>query len=175
MYGDDIRGREECLKVHLRITGLRLRAVGENPGAADSVGINVKRYKYLHIIIGTGIMGIGGYYMGLNMSGSFNSSCWINGYGWIAVALVIFANWNPAFAILGTFVFGFFNTLRVSGSSLAAAFPEALGWLAAIPSQLYQALPFIITALVLVFSSMKKKKNSGQPAGLGLNYFREER
>ena len=155
--------------------GLRLRAVGENPGAADSVGINVKRYKYLHIIIGTGVMGIGGYYMGLNMNGSFSSSCWTNGYGWIAVALVIFANWNPAFAILGTFVFGFFNTLRVSGSSLAAAFPEALGWLAAIPSQLYQALPFIITALVLVFSSMKKKKNSGQPAGLGLNYFREER
>lgn len=155
--------------------GLRLRAVGENPAAADSVGINVKRYKYLHIIIGTGIMGIGGYYMGLNMNGSFSSSCWINGYGWIAVALVIFANWSPAFAILGTFVFGFFNTLRVSGSSLAAAFPGTLGWLAAIPSQLYQALPFIITALVLVFSSMKKKKNSGQPAGLGLNYFREER
>ena len=136
---------------YLRYTraGLRLRAVGENPGAADSVGIN--------------------------MNGSFSSSCWTNGYGWIAVALVIFANWNPAFAILGTFVFGFFNTLRVSGSSLAAAFPEALGWLAAIHSQLYQALPFIITALVLVFSSMKKKKNSGQPAGLGLNYFREER
>ena len=155
--------------------GLRLRSVGENPAAADSVGINVKRYKYLHIVIGAGIMGIGGYYMGLNMNGSFSSSCWINGYGWIAVALVIFANWSPAFAILGTFIFGFFNTLRVSGSSLAAAFPGALGWMAAIPSQLYQALPFIITALVLIFSSMKKKKNSGQPAGLGLNYFREER
>ena len=59
--------------------GLRLRAVGENPGAADSVGVNVKRYKYIHICVGCGIMGIGGYYMGLNMSGSFNSSCWING------------------------------------------------------------------------------------------------
>ena len=53
--------------------GLRLRAVGENPGAADSVGVNVKRYKYIHICLGCGIMGIGGYYMGLNMSGSFNS------------------------------------------------------------------------------------------------------
>ena len=71
------------------------------------MGVNVKRYKYIHICIGCGIMGIGGYYMGLNMSGSFNSSCWINGYGWIAVALVIFANWNPALAVLGTFVFGF--------------------------------------------------------------------
>ena len=154
--------------------GLRLRAVGENPGAADSVGVNVKRYKYIHICVGCGIMGIGGYYMGLNMSGSFNSSCWINGYGWIAVALVIFANWNPALAVLGTFVFGFFNTLRVSGSSLAAAFPEGLGWLAAVPTQLYQALPFLITAIVLVVSSIRQK-GSGQPAALGLNYFREER
>ena len=155
--------------------GLKLRSVGENPGAADSVGINVNRMKYLHICLGCGIMGIGGYYMGLNMSGSFNSSCWINGYGWIAVALVIFANWNPAFAIVGTFVFGFFNTLRVSGSSLAAAFPGTLGWLAAVPTQLYQALPFIITAIVLFMSSVQNKRGSGLPASLGVNYFREER
>lgn len=155
--------------------GLRLRAIGENPGSADSVGINVKRAKYLHICLGCGIMGIGGYYMGLMMSGSFNASCWINGYGWIAVALVIFANWSPTLAILGTFVFGFFNTLRVSGSSLAAAFPEALGWLAAIPTQLYQALPFLITAFVLVVTSIKNKQGSGLPAALGLNYFREDR
>ena len=156
--------------------GLRLRSIGENPGSADSVGINVKLMKYLHICAGCGIMGIGGYYMGLNMSGSFNSSCWINGYGWIAVALVIFANWSPVIAIIGTFVFGFFNTLRVSGSSLAMAFPGALGWLANIPSQLYQALPFIITAIVLVVSSIRNKRgSSGLPAALGLNYFREER
>ena len=156
-------------------TGLRLRAVGENPAAADSVGINVRRYKYLHIMLGSGIMGIGGYYMGLNMNGSLSSSCWINGYGWIAVALVIFANWSPAFAMVGTVVFGFFNTLRVSGPSLAMAFPGPLGWLAGVPSQLYQALPFLITALVLIATSVKKSKHSGQPAALGLNYFREER
>ncbi len=155
--------------------GLKLRAIGENPGAADAIGINVKLNKYIHICLGCGIMGIGGYYMGLNMSGSFNSSCWINGYGWIAVALVIFANWSPALAIIGTFVFGFFNTLRVSGSSLAAAFPSVLGWLAHIPTQLYQALPFIITAIVLVVMSIRKKKGSGLPASLGLNYFREDR
>ena len=155
--------------------GLKLRAVGENPGAADSVGINVKLMKYLHICLGCGIMGIGGYYMGLNMSGSFNSSCWINDYGWIAVALVIFANWNPAMAILGTFVFGFFNTLRVSGSSLAAAFPGFLGWLSAVPTQVYQALPFVITAIVLVATSVRNKRGSGLPASLGVNYFREER
>ena len=155
--------------------GLRLRAVGENPAAADSVGINVKRYKFLHICLGCGIMGIGGYYMGLNLGGSFNSNCWINGYGWIAVALVIFANWSPVLAILGTFVFGFFNTLQVSGSSLAAAFPEILGWLTVVPAQLYKALPFLITAVVLVVMSIRKKKGSGLPAALGVNYFREER
>ena len=155
--------------------GLKLRAVGENPGSADSVGINVKRMKYLHICLGCGIMGIGGYYMGLNMSGSFNSSCWINGYGWIAVALVIFANWNPALAIAGTMVFGFFNTLRVSASSLAAAFPGALRWLAVIPTQVYQALPFVITAIVLVATSVRNRQGSGLPASLGVNYFREDR
>ena len=144
-------------------------------GSANSVGINVKRMKYLHICLGCGFMGIGGYYMGLNMSGSFNSSCWINGYGWIAVALVIFANWNPVMAIGGTFVFGFFNTLRVSASSLAAAFPGLLGWLGPIPTQVYQALPFVITAIVLVASFIRTREGSGLPASLGVNYFREER
>jgi len=156
--------------------GLKLRAIGENPAAADSVGINVNLMKYLHICLGSGIMGIGGYYMALYMSGSFNSECWINGYGWIAVALVIFANWSPSLAIVGTFVFGFFNTLRVSGSSLAKAFPSLLGWLDSIPTQLYQALPFIITAVVLVVTSIRNKKgSSGLPAALGTNYYREDR
>lgn len=156
--------------------GLKLRSVGENPAAADSVGINVKLMKYLHICLGSGIMGLGGYYMALHMSGSFNSACWINGYGWIAVALVIFANWNPSLAIAGTFVFGFFNTLRVSGSSLAKAFPALLGWLDRIPVQLYQALPFIITAIVLVVTSIRNKRgSSGLPGALGTNYYREDR
>lgn len=162
---------------YLRYTkaGLKLRAVGENPGAADSVGVNVSRYKYANILVGSGIMGIGGYYMGLNMTGSFSSNCWINGYGWIAVALVIFANWSPLRAIGGTFAFGFFNTLRFSNGSLAAAFPRALGWLASVPSQLFQALPFLITAAVLVIDSVKKNRNSGEPAGIGVNYYREDR
>lgn len=157
-------------------TGLRLRSVGENPGAADSVGVNILLYKYVHLVLGSGIMGLGGFYMALNMGGSFEgSNCWVNGYGWVAVALVIFANWNPVLAILGTLVFGFFNTLQIYAGSLAGAFPDMLGWLNAVPPHLLKALPFLITAIVLILSSVRKSENSGEPAALGLNYFREER
>ena len=72
-------------------------------------------------------------------------------------------------------VFGFFNTLQVYAGTLASAFPDGLGWLNAVPPHLFKALPFIITAIVLVVSSIRSKEGSGQPAALGLNYFREER
>ena len=143
-------------------TGLRLRAVGENPAAADSVGINVRRYTYLHIMLGSGIMGIGGYYMGLNMNGSLSSSCWINGYGWIAVALVIFATWSPARALLGSLVFGALSVMRLY---------VALG----IPAQIYDIFPYIATVIVLVAVSMRRKRENQPPQSLGLAYFREER
>lgn len=99
----------------------------------------------------------------------------IGGYGWISIALVIFANWNPAWAILGTFVFGFFSTLKTYGTSLATAFPGTLGWLSAIPPQFLQALPFIITALILVVKSISKNKHNAQPAAMGVGYYREDR
>ncbi len=158
------------------VPGLKLRAIGENPGAADSLGINVTLYKYIHIMIGSGIMGIGGIYMGLNMGGTFEgSNCWINGYGWIAIALVIFANWSPARAILGTVVFGLFSTLRVYNVAFATAFPGVLGWLNKIPAHFFSALPFIITLIVLILSSMRKNSSSGEPAAIGRNYYREDR
>ena len=156
--------------------GLRLRAIGENPGAADSLGVNIVLYKYLHIMAGSGIMGIGGLYMGLNMGGTFEgSNCWINGYGWIAIALVIFANWSPARAIVGTVVFGLFNSLRVYNVAFATTFPGALGWLNKIPAHFFSALPFIITLIVLILSSMRKNSSSGEPAAIGRNYYREDR
>ena len=157
--------------------GLRLRAIGENPGAADSLGVNIIKYKYLHIMFGSGIMGIGGLYMGLNMGGTFEgSNCWINGYGWIAIALVIFANWSTTHAILGTFVFGFFNTLRVYNMPLATTFPKSLGWLSSVPAQMFSALPFVVTLLVLVVSSIRSRKSgSKSPTAIGVNYYREDR
>ena len=156
--------------------GLKTRAIGENPAAADAAGINVNAYKYVNIIIGAGIMGLGGLCMGLKMNGAFEgSNCWINGYGWIAIALVIFAKWNPLIAIGGTFVFGFFNSLQVYSSRFATEFPNALGWLSKIPIEFYKALPFIITALVLIISSIRKKKVPDEPTAIGLNYYREDR
>lgn len=155
--------------------GLRIRAIGENPASADAVGVNITLYKYIHLMLGSGIMGIGGLLMAVNLSGSFEGSkCWINGYGWISIALVIFANWNTVAAIVGTLVFGLFNTLQVYGGSLSNAFPKLLGWLLKIPPQFMQALPFIITAIVLVVSSITNKKNN-KPAAVGLNYYREDR
>ena len=156
--------------------GMRVRAIGENPAAADSLGIKVNLNKYLHIMLGSGIMGIGGLYMGFNMSGTFEgSNCWINGYGWIAIALVIFANWNTAQAIAGTFVFGFFKTLAVYYGTLAGSFPGTLGWLNKIPSHFFSALPFIITLAVLIVDSVRKNKHSNEPAAIGINYYREDR
>ncbi len=156
-------------------TGLRTRAVGENPGAADACGVNVSLYKYLNILAGGGICGIGGLYMGIVTNGGSWNDNWINGAGWISVALVIFASWNPVKAIFGSFFFGMLNTLQPWKGNLAAEFPSVLGWLIKIPDEFYQMLPFLITAVVLIFSSLRKKRTGGQPAACGINYFREER
>ncbi|HKL74025.1 MAG TPA: ABC transporter permease [Clostridia bacterium] len=163
---------------YLRFTksGLKLRAVGENPAAADAVGVNINLYKYVHIIVGSGIMGLGGYYMAILMSGDFaGSSTIINGYGWIAIALVIFVNWSPLTAIFGTFLFGLFRSLSIYNSGIAAAFPKMFGWLNNIPSQFYNMLPYVITALVIIIASINKKKKEREPAAIGINYFREDR
>lgn len=154
--------------------GLKMRAVGENPGAADACGVRVNAYKYLHIVVGGGICGLGGLYLGLITNGGAWNDYWINGMGWISVALVIFANWSPSRAIFGSYFFGMLNALQAWKGNLAHDFPNVLGWLVVIPNEFYQMLPFFITALVLILSSMGKKKTA-EPARIGLNYFREER
>ena len=155
--------------------GLRLRAVGENPGAADAVGINVNATKYANIILGGGICGLGGLYLALVTNGGSWNENWVGGMGWIAVALVIFANWSPLIAIFGGCFFGMFNALQAWKGNLADAFPTLFGWLVRIPNEFYQLLPFLITAIVLIVSSASKRKNNAEPASLGLSYFRENR
>ncbi|MCL2513584.1 MAG: ABC transporter permease [Oscillospiraceae bacterium] len=143
--------------------GLNLRAAGENPAAADASGINVTLVKYASILVGGGICGIGGAYMSIiTGNGLWQSGGIVNGFGWISVALVIFVSWKPAMAAAGAIVFGAFSALQFY------KFIE-------IPTAIYQMLPFLLTAAVLVASSARKSSRSAQPAALGVNYFREDR
>jgi general nucleoside transport system permease protein len=146
--------------------GLNMRAVGENPAAADAAGINVTLVKYIHILIGGGICALGGAYLSLiNGGGVWNNSSVVNGQGWISVALVIFASWSPLKAILGSLLFGIFSVLQFYVPKNVIHIPNAF----------YIMLPFLITTIVLVFTSMRKTKEGAQPASCGINYFREER
>ncbi|MDR3317943.1 MAG: ABC transporter permease [Clostridiales bacterium] len=165
--------------IYMRKTkaGLRMRAVGENPEAADSVGVNVSRVKYINGILGSGITGIGGLYMAtvINSGVWSDAGSWIAGYGWISVALVIFASWSPLRALYGSLVFGFLIAVQSKIDLLVRTFPAVLTWMSYIPQEVYKLLPFLITALILILNSIKKKKEGIQPAGCGINYFREER
>ena len=145
--------------------GLNLCAVGENPGAADAAGVKVTRVKYFNILLGGGVCGIGGAYISLVLCGGIWVTDSVNGLGWIAVALVIFASWNPFKAILGSFIFGAFNILKFYIPKNIVTIPEAI----------FDMLPFLVTAIVLIVTSIRKSKENTQPAGCGINYFREER
>ena len=144
--------------------GLHLRAVGENPATADAVGISVTKYKYLATIIGGAIAGLGGLYFIMDYTGG----SWTNGgfgdRGWLAIALVIFALWRPNISILGSVIFG--------GLYIAYAYTPGLGRASAA---LFNMLPYVVTILVLIITSIRDKKENQPPAALGLPYFREER
>ena len=145
--------------------GLNVQAIGENPATADAAGIQVVKWKYINILSGGAICGIGGAYCSMIINGGVWISDNVGGLGWIAVALVIFANWKPVYAIGGSFVFGALRVLKFYVPKSMFAFPNAF----------YDMLPFLITAIVLVLSSMRKNGRIGIPASLGLNYFREDR
>ena len=146
-------------------TGLNVQAIGENPGAADAASIQVTRWKYFNILLGGGICGIGGAYCGMIINGGVWISNSVNGLGWIAVALVIFAAWKPHMAILGSFVFGALRVLKY----------YKVGFMVNMPDAFFDTPPFLITALVLIITSMRGSKGAHIPAFLGNNYFREER
>ncbi len=151
-------------------TGLNLRAVGENPATADAAGINVEKYRYLATCLGAGITGLGGVYYVLDYGyGTWSTANSIEALGWLAVALVIFATWKPLNIIWGAYLFGFFYWLY-------NYLPTILGiTLPNYATQLIQMVPYIVTIVVLVFVSFRKKRENQPPASLGLSYFREER
>ena len=145
--------------------GLNLRSVGENPAAADAMGVEVSKYKYAHILLGGGLCGLGGVYISLvTCLGNWQPNI-VGGQGWIALALVIFASWKPLRAIIGSLVFGALSMLRLY-------IPKDV---IDIPGAIFSMLPFVVTCIVLVVSSIRMKKENQQPAGCGVNYFREER
>jgi simple sugar transport system permease protein len=144
--------------------GLNVRAVGESPAAADAMGINVSGYRYAHTLVGGAFAGVGGACFSLSITPQ-----WVDGLtqgaGWIAIALVIFAFWRPALCLVGAYFFGAFAalpfTLQARGVTIA---PE-----------LFQALPYVATVVVLVIVSMGwTKRGLGAPAALGTPYVREE-
>ena len=150
--------------------GLNLRAIGENPATADAAGINVMKYKYLSTCLGAGISGLGGLYYVLD----YNQGIWattgqIEALGWLAVALVIFTTWKPLNAIWGSYLFGLLYWLyQFLPTLLGIAVPNYV-------TDLIQMLPYVVTIIVLVVTSLRKKREDQPPTGLGLAYFREER
>ena len=149
--------------------GLHLRAVGENPGTADAVGIDVTRYKYVASCIGSGIAGLGGFYYIIDYMASQEAYLSLEIFGWLSIALVIFALWRPHMTIIGSTVFGFL----FSCSSHIANIDGITVTMAAKP--LLKMLPYVFTIAVLIFTSIRNKRENQPPASLGLSYFREER
>lgn len=150
--------------LHRTRTGLNLRAVGENPATADAAGINVTKYKYLATVIGGAISGLGGLYFVMD----YTAGAWTNnGFGdrgWLAIAIVIFALWKPASAILSSFLFGGLYIICVYIPGLSGSTKE-----------LIKMLPYLVTIIVLVLTSARKRREHQPPAHLGLSYFREDR
>ena len=150
--------------------GLNLRAVGENPATADAAGINVTKYKYLATCIGAGLSGIGGLYYVLD----YNQGIWattgqIEALGWLAVALVIFTTWKPLNAIWGAYLFGILYWLY-------QFLPGLIGIrVSSYMTDLIQMVPYVVTIIVLIVVSFRRKKENQPPSSLGLSYFREER
>jgi simple sugar transport system permease protein len=144
-------------------SGLYLRSVGESPATADAAGISVTRYRYLAAVIGGGISAIGGMVYIMTIAGCVWNHEGLSGEGWLAVALVIFCMWRPLNAIWGSVLFG---ALMILYLRLVLPF---------VPTQLYKILPYVVTVIVLIVSSMRNNKEKQPPASLGLSYFREDR
>lgn len=139
--------------------GLRLRAVGENPEAADMAGVNVFRMRYIALIAAGGLMGLAGAFLSLAQLGAFTFGI-IAGRGWLAIALVIFGNWNPFKVLLGALLFGLVQAIQLR--------LQAEG-VTAVPYEVFLALPYLVTILALALAG----RNAAYPAALLKPYRRE--
>ena len=144
--------------------GLCLRAVGESPATADAAGINVGLYKYLATCIGGALAGLGGLYFVMEYSGGTWMNNGFGDRGWLAIALVIFARWRPMNAVWGSILFGALYILYLYIPGLGRSTQE-----------IFKMLPYVVTMVVLILTSLRRKKEDQPPESLGLHYFREER
>ena len=145
--------------------GLHLRAVGESPATADAAGINVILYKYMAILVGSAVAGLGGFYYIMDyIKGSWENAATIEAFGWLAIALVIVVLWKPNVAMIGAFLFGVCYIV-------AFVIPN----ITPTQRELIKMLPYVVTIVVLVLTSIRKKREHQPPASLGLPYFREDR
>ena len=135
--------------------GLNLRAVGESPATADAAGINVSKYKYAATVTGAAIAGLGGLYFVMEYLGGTWSNNGFGDRGWLAIALVILALWNPDHAIWGSFVFGGLYILYIYLPGLNRATQE-----------LVKMLPYVVTIIVLIITSKRNKQENQPPASL---------
>ena len=145
--------------------GLELRAVGENPATADAAGINITKYKYLATCVGSMIAGLGGTYYVMDYACGVWSNDAFGDRGWLAIALVIFTSWKPKLSILCSILFGGLYILYLyipTGMEFAV-------------KELYKMLPYLVTIIVLILTSIRNKPENQPPASLGLPYFREDR
>ena len=145
-------------------TGLHLRSIGEEPQAADAAGIKVLRYKYLSTCIGSAIAGLGGLYYVMDYASGIWSNDGFGDRGWLSIALVIFAVWKPSLSIIGSILFGFLYVI-----------PTYIPGISVYAKKLFEMLPYVVTIIVLVITSMRNKRENQPPAALGLSYFREDR
>jgi simple sugar transport system permease protein len=146
--------------------GLHLRAVGENPGTADALGIGVYRSRYLYTIFGGMLVALGGAHLSLAYTPGWTEGL-TGGRGWIAIALIIFSLWNPYRALLGALLFGGVNAIQFRLQAAGTT----------IPAPFLNMLPYLFTILVLTLVTIYEKasKRVGAPAALGLPYVRGER
>ncbi len=146
--------------------GLAVRAVGESPGTADTMGVAVAAIRYIHVMLGGLLAGMGGAYLILGQVPSWSQAGTTAGIGWIALALVVFASWKPMRVILGAFLFGFAR--------------RANFWLQGegvdIPAEFLSMMPYLLTIIVLVvWGTRDLRRKIGAPAALGIPYIRDER
>ena len=147
-------------------TGLRLRSCGENPQAADSLGINVHKMRYLGVGLSGFLAGVGGFTFSMTTA-NMTSNGDVAGYGFLALAVMIFGNWTPLNIAFGSILFGLFKCIAATYSTLdingdGVFMLNELG----ISPYVYRMLPYIITLVVLAFTS----KNSRLPKAEGIPY-----